>query len=164
MSPTRSRPALIPGEQLSLRLIKPGEQSSQGVGYLDDGTMVVAEDGRAYVGQQVTLMLTSTLQTSAGGCFSVGLWMGGKRRHRVELLTSKRGLRRTPDNRTGPRWNRRSNKRMSRQARDWRPYSAPVEPARPGPYPPKPPNKRVNPFRNRGDKRSHRSAGPAEKN
>lgn len=60
------RPALIPGEQITLQLIKPGEQPGQGVGYLDDGTMVVAEDGGDRVGRSVTLTVTSTLQTSAG--------------------------------------------------------------------------------------------------
>ncbi|MBL9030332.1 MAG: hypothetical protein JNM80_01315 [Phycisphaerae bacterium] len=60
------KPALIPGEQVSLRLIKPGEQPGQGVGYLDDGTMVVAENGRPWVGEMVTLHVTSALQTSAG--------------------------------------------------------------------------------------------------
>jgi uncharacterized protein YacL len=60
------KPSLIPGEQLSLRLLKPGEQPGQAVGYLDDGTMVVAENGANFVGEQVTLVVTSTLQTSAG--------------------------------------------------------------------------------------------------
>ena len=60
------KPNLVPGESLTLRLIKPGEQQGQGVGYLPDGTMVVAEDGGASVGQTVTLSVTSTLQTSAG--------------------------------------------------------------------------------------------------
>ncbi len=60
------KPSLVPGEQLTLTLIKPGEQPGQGVGYLDDGTMVVAEDGAGHVGEQVTLAVTSSLQTSAG--------------------------------------------------------------------------------------------------
>ncbi len=60
------KPTLIPGEQLSIRLIKRGEQQGQGVGYLEDGTMVVAEDGGPRIGEQVTLTVTSTLQTSAG--------------------------------------------------------------------------------------------------
>jgi uncharacterized protein YacL len=60
------KPALIPGQQFSVRLIKPGEQPGQGVGYLEDGTMVVAEDGAGLVGEQVMLIVTSTLQTSAG--------------------------------------------------------------------------------------------------
>lgn len=60
------KPALIPGEQVSIKLIKEGEQRGQGVGYLEDGTMVVAEDGQPYIGQRVTLNITSTLQTAAG--------------------------------------------------------------------------------------------------
>ena len=60
------KPSVIPGEPLSVLLIKRGEQRGQGVGYLDDGTMVVAEDGEASVGHDVTLTVTSTMQTSAG--------------------------------------------------------------------------------------------------
>jgi uncharacterized protein YacL len=56
----------LPGEVLTLRLIKPGDQVGQGVGYLDDGTMVVAEQGRPYIGQEVTITVTSILQTPAG--------------------------------------------------------------------------------------------------
>ncbi|HMP01903.1 MAG TPA: PIN domain-containing protein [Gemmatales bacterium] len=56
----------LPGEVLSLRLIKPGDQVGQGVGYLDDGTMVVAEQGRQFIGQEVTITVTSILQTPAG--------------------------------------------------------------------------------------------------
>lgn len=60
------KPAVLPGEQLSLRLMKYGEQPGQGVGYLDDGTMVVAEDGAEMVGREATLSVVSTLQTAAG--------------------------------------------------------------------------------------------------
>lgn len=60
------KPAVIPGEGLHVRLIKPGEQRGQAVGYLDDGTMVVAEDGADCIGEEVDLVVTSTLQTSAG--------------------------------------------------------------------------------------------------
>lgn len=60
------KPAVIPGEQLQVRLIRKGEQPTQGVGYLADGTMVVAENGVGAVGTEVTLVVTSTLQTSAG--------------------------------------------------------------------------------------------------
>ncbi len=56
----------LPGEALTIRLIKPGDQLGQGVGYLDDGTMVVAEQGRSYIGQEVNLTVTSVLQTPAG--------------------------------------------------------------------------------------------------
>jgi len=60
------RPVVLPGEKMSVRLIKPGESPSQGVGYLDDGTMVVVEQGRAMINQQVDVTVTSVLQTSAG--------------------------------------------------------------------------------------------------
>ncbi len=60
------RPALVPGEQISIRLVKSGEQPGQGVGYLDDGTMVVAEGGAQYIGEEVGLLVTSTMQTTAG--------------------------------------------------------------------------------------------------
>ena len=56
----------LPGETLTVRLIKAGDQLGQGVGYLDDGTMVVAEQGRSYLGQEVHITVTSILQTSAG--------------------------------------------------------------------------------------------------
>jgi uncharacterized protein YacL len=56
----------LPGEALSLRLVKQGDQIGQGVGYLDDGTMVVVEQGRAFLGQDVVITVTSVLQTPAG--------------------------------------------------------------------------------------------------
>jgi uncharacterized protein YacL len=56
----------LPGETLTVRLVKPGDQIGQGVGYLEDGTMVVVEQGRSYIGQEVTLSVTSVLQTPAG--------------------------------------------------------------------------------------------------
>ncbi|WP_428386379.1 PIN/TRAM domain-containing protein [Mucisphaera sp.] len=60
------RPVALPGEPLHVKLVKPGENPTQGVGYLDDGTMVVVENGRTHLGQHVDLVVTSTLQTSAG--------------------------------------------------------------------------------------------------
>jgi uncharacterized protein YacL len=56
----------LPGEPLTVRLVKPGEQYGQAVGYLDDGTMVVVEQGRSYIGQEVTIIVTSVLQIPAG--------------------------------------------------------------------------------------------------
>jgi uncharacterized protein YacL len=56
----------LPGEILNVRLVKPGDQLGQGVGYLDDGTMVVVEQGRAAIGQEVGITVTSVLQTNAG--------------------------------------------------------------------------------------------------
>jgi len=60
------KPVVLPGESLSVKIIKPGESSGQGIGYLEDGTMVVAEGGREKLGQTVPLIVTSVLQTSAG--------------------------------------------------------------------------------------------------
>ncbi len=56
----------LPGELMGVRLVKPGDQLGQGVGYLEDGTMVVVEQGRSYIGQEVTITVTSVLQTPAG--------------------------------------------------------------------------------------------------
>jgi uncharacterized protein YacL len=56
----------LPGEAMNVRLVKAGDQIGQGVGYLEDGTMVVVEQGRAAIGQEVTITVTSVLQTPAG--------------------------------------------------------------------------------------------------
>jgi uncharacterized protein YacL len=56
----------LPGEALVVRIVKQGDQIGQGVGYLDDGTMVVVEQGRSYIGQEVSITVTSVLQTPAG--------------------------------------------------------------------------------------------------
>ena len=60
------RPVFVPGDMLDVRLVKPGEEPGQGVGYLDDGTMVVVEQGRDQIGRTVHVTVTSTLQTTAG--------------------------------------------------------------------------------------------------
>jgi len=60
------KPVFLPGEHVEVRIVKPGEAPGQGVGYLEDGTMVVIEDGRDYVNQNVRIAVTSVLQTSAG--------------------------------------------------------------------------------------------------
>jgi len=56
----------LPGETLQIQVVKPGNQSGQGVGYLPDGTMVVIENGQELVGKLVPVTVTSALQTSAG--------------------------------------------------------------------------------------------------
>ncbi len=56
----------LPGELMPVRVVKAGDQIGQGVGYLDDGTMVVIEQGRALIGQEVAIVVTSVLQTPAG--------------------------------------------------------------------------------------------------
>jgi uncharacterized protein YacL len=58
--------ALLPGEELRVALIKEGKEPNQGVGYLDDGTMIVVENGRRLVGETVDVSVTSALQTAAG--------------------------------------------------------------------------------------------------
>ncbi|MCK4782611.1 MAG: TRAM domain-containing protein [Desulfobacteraceae bacterium] len=60
------KPVFLPGESLKLKIVKPGEGPGQGVGYLDDGTMVVVEQARNRIGQTVGITVTSALQTSAG--------------------------------------------------------------------------------------------------
>ena len=57
---------LLPGENLSVNIIQEGKESGQGVGYLDDGTMVVIEDGRHRLSQEVMVTVTKVLQTAAG--------------------------------------------------------------------------------------------------
>ncbi|UCG49710.1 MAG: TRAM domain-containing protein [Phycisphaerales bacterium] len=56
----------LPGEAMQVRVIKPGEEAEQGIGYLDDGTMVVVEGARNKIGRDVLISVTSSLQTSAG--------------------------------------------------------------------------------------------------
>lgn len=60
------RPLVVPGEELEIFIIKPGKDPKQGVGYLDDGTMVVVEDGKSYIGEKVKIFVTNMLQTSTG--------------------------------------------------------------------------------------------------
>jgi len=60
------KPVFLPGERVEVKILKPGEEQGQGVGYLDDGTMIVIESGRDHIGQMVTMTVTSVLQTSAG--------------------------------------------------------------------------------------------------
>jgi uncharacterized protein YacL len=60
------KPVFLPGEHIEVRIVKAGEEPGQGVGYLDDGTMVVIEGGRDHIKQNVHIAVTSVLQTSAG--------------------------------------------------------------------------------------------------
>jgi uncharacterized protein YacL len=60
------KPVVLPGENLEVRIVKHGEEAGQGVGYLDDGTMIVVEGGRDHINQNVRIAVTSVLQTSAG--------------------------------------------------------------------------------------------------
>ena len=60
------KPVMLPGEILSLRLVREGKDKGQGIGYLPDGTMVVVNNGQSHVGQQVEAHVQSLLQTGAG--------------------------------------------------------------------------------------------------
>lgn len=60
------KPMMLPGENIEIDIIRVGKESHQGVGYLDDGTMLVIEDGYKHVGERVRVTVTSMLQTSAG--------------------------------------------------------------------------------------------------
>ena len=60
------KPMVIPGEVMTVTLIKQGKESGQAVAYLDDGTMIVVEDGRKKIGQTLDINVTSVLQTAAG--------------------------------------------------------------------------------------------------
>ena len=60
------RPAVLPGEEMTVRIVREGTEPGQGVAYLDDGTMVVVENGRRHVGETLDAEVTTVLQTSAG--------------------------------------------------------------------------------------------------
>ena len=60
------KPVVFPGEVMEIKLLKDGKEHNQAVGYLEDGTMVVAEDARKFIGQTVKVAVTSVLQTQAG--------------------------------------------------------------------------------------------------
>lgn len=63
---TALKPVVLPGESMSLFVMKEGKEKEQGIGYLDDGTMVVVEDGRKSIGKRVEVSVYSILQTSSG--------------------------------------------------------------------------------------------------
>ncbi len=60
------KPIVLPGEELHVQVIKDGKEHNQGIAYLDDGTMIVVEGGREYIGKYLEVIVTSVLQTSAG--------------------------------------------------------------------------------------------------
>jgi len=60
------KPVFLPGERFEVDVVKTGEEVGQGVAYLDDGTMVVVDQGRNHIAERVVVTVTSVLQTSAG--------------------------------------------------------------------------------------------------
>lgn len=60
------KPAVLPGEEMVVNIIKDGKETGQGVAYLDDGTMIVVDGGKRYIGETIGVLVTSVLQTAAG--------------------------------------------------------------------------------------------------
>ncbi|MCD4783919.1 MAG: TRAM domain-containing protein [Candidatus Eremiobacteraeota bacterium] len=60
------KPVVLPGEEMEVKIIREGKESGQGVGYLDDGTMIVVEDGKRHIGEKINATVTSVIQTVAG--------------------------------------------------------------------------------------------------
>ena len=60
------KPVVIPGEEMTVYLLREGKESGQAIAYLQDGTMIVVEGGRKYIGNKIRIAVTSVLQTSAG--------------------------------------------------------------------------------------------------
>ncbi|MBF1324969.1 MAG: TRAM domain-containing protein, partial [Megasphaera micronuciformis] len=60
------KPARVPGEEMPVLIVKAGKEENQGIAYLEDGTMIVVENGQKYIGMSVPVTVTSVLQTSAG--------------------------------------------------------------------------------------------------
>lgn len=60
------KPVVLPGEEMQVTVVKEGKESGQGIAYMDDGTMIVVEGGRKLIGETITAVVTSVLQTSAG--------------------------------------------------------------------------------------------------
>lgn len=60
------KPVVLPGEEMVVHVLRDGKEFGQGIGYLDDGTMIVVEGGRNYIGLDIEILVTSVLQTSAG--------------------------------------------------------------------------------------------------
>ncbi len=74
------KPVAIPGEELVVTVVKEGKEAGQGVGYLDDGTMVVIENGRRHLNKTIATSVTSVLQTTAGRMiFAAPVGDGGRR-------------------------------------------------------------------------------------
>ena len=60
------KPVVLPGEEMNVRVLQEGREAGQGVAFLDDGTMVVVENGRRHINQHLGVTITRVLQTTAG--------------------------------------------------------------------------------------------------
>ncbi len=77
------KPVILPGEEMNILVIKEGKEEGQGVGYLDDGTMVVIDNGLGCIGKTVTVSVTSILQTSNGRMIFSKVMDGKKQQNNV---------------------------------------------------------------------------------
>ena len=161
------KPALIPGEQLMIRLAKPGEHPGQAVGYLDDGTMVVVDHASPHIGQEAGVLVTSTIQTAGGRMVFAKLAAAPASADGAEALTaqaapSSPALTVTPE-RSEPIVESalQTSTTLSTPSGDWSVEpapevvpvaaahaSAPPAPAHQGPFPPKPPPRKPPSLRN----------------
>jgi len=73
------KPIVLPGEEMIVQVVKDGKEAGQGVGYLDDGTMIVVDGGRRFIGQTISVVVTSVLQTAAGRMIFAKPRVGGDR-------------------------------------------------------------------------------------
>ncbi len=73
------KPVVLPGEEMTVQVIKDGKESGQGVAYLDDGTMIVVDGGKKYIGQTMGVIVTSVLQTAAGRMIFAKPGLGDKK-------------------------------------------------------------------------------------
>lgn len=103
------RVTYLPGEKLDVKLQQPGQDSHQAVGYLDDGTMVVVDNAKPFIGQTLTVEATRVLQTAAGKM------MFAKHHEKMPQTTQKK--RQTPQNKQKSPSPRRANSSRSRQNR-----------------------------------------------
>ena len=86
------KPIVLPGELLNVRIVREGKEPDQGVAYLDDGTMVVVNDGKNKIGQRLNASVTSILQTSAGRMIFAEIKSEGEKQDRQD----PRAMRKRP--------------------------------------------------------------------
>lgn len=136
------KPALVPGESLGVHLIKPGEHEGQAVGYLEDGTMVIAEDGEHAIGQEVTLAVRSSLQTAAGRMIFGRIGNDGAESTRPESSHSESNGAGSLNRNDAQPDSVDKSARNDEPARDG---TEPTTPARRGPFPPNKPSRSKSP-------------------
>ncbi|RMD58170.1 MAG: TRAM domain-containing protein, partial [Nitrospirae bacterium] len=80
------KPAIMPGEVMNVFILKEGKEINQGIAYLEDGTMVVVENGRQYIGKNVEVVMSSVLQTSAGRMAFAKIKDSGSTREELKMV------------------------------------------------------------------------------